>query len=285
MPHEDEDSHFAEDNYQSHVSDLGEGPHLCESDIRRMVQLLAEIATVDGDIQTKRKFLVDGMAEMIGADAWIWSMLGEYDPSPAGGHPHTVFLTNGLDDRQLALYLKSQEHPDMGRLTEGVLSEFEQSQVHLTRNQPQMTTDEFYETTEVFKILAQANLGPVLLSIRPVQTGQVGVITMFKKFGAPHFSDRDTRISHILISEVGWLHDDSWPNHPRHEISDLSPRLRSVLTLLLHGEARKAIAHKLGLSIHTVGDYIKSVYRHFSVHSQAELIRRFVNGDGGDTPG
>ena len=264
--------------------DLTEEPHLPESDIRDMVRVLAEIATVGGEIQAKRQHLIHRLGELIGADAWIWSMLGEYDPAPTGGHPHTVFLTGGLDDNQLALYLKSQEHPDMGRLTEGILSEFQQRQVHLTRIQPQITSDEFYQSTEVSRILGEAELGPVLLSIRPVRSGQVGVITLFRKLGAPHFTERDSRIAHILISEVGWLHDDSWPNHPRHEISDLSPRLRSVLALLLHGEARKSIADKLGLSIHTVGDYIKLGYRHFAVHSQAELIRRFVSGDGGDIP-
>ncbi len=284
MPPDNEEKQPANDADQHRGPELIEEAHLPESDIRGMVHLLAEIATIGGDIQTKRQYLVNRLADLLGADAWIWSLLGEYDPAPKGGHPHTIFLTGGLDDRQLALYLKSQEHPDMGRLTEGFLREFEQCQVHLTRNQPQLTSDEFYEGTEVSRILNEAELGPVMISIRPIQSGQVGVITLFRRTGSPHFSERDTRIAHILISEVGWLHDDSWPNHPRHEISDLSPRLRSVLALLLHGEPRKAIADKLDLSIHTIGDYIKLVYRHFSVHSQSELIRRFVRGDGGDIP-
>jgi len=258
------------------------GPHLPESDIRAMIGLLAEISAITGNREARRRALVDGLANLIGADSWIWSMLGEYDASPRAGHPHTVFLKGGLDDRQLGFYLKSQEHPDMGRLTAGLLAEFQERKQHLTRSQPQIVSDEEYRSLGVTQLLDEADIGTAMLSLRPTSSGQVGVIGLFRKVGSPHFGERETRIAHILISEVGWLHDDSWPNHPRHEISELTPRLRSVLTLLLHGEARKAIADKLGLSIHTVGDYIKQVYRHFSVHSQSELIRRFVSGDGGD---
>jgi DNA-binding CsgD family transcriptional regulator len=36
------------------------------------------------------------------------------------------------------------------------------------------------------------------------------------------------------------------------------------------------------LSIHTVGDYVKDIYRAFGVQSHAELMRRFTGGDNSD---
>jgi DNA-binding CsgD family transcriptional regulator len=40
----------------------------------------------------------------------------------------------------------------------------------------------------------------------------------------------------------------------------------------------KEVAHKLGLSEHTVGDHVKQIYKHFSVSSRAELLAHFISG-------
>jgi DNA-binding CsgD family transcriptional regulator len=39
------------------------------------------------------------------------------------------------------------------------------------------------------------------------------------------------------------------------------------------------VADQLNLSIHTVSDYVKDIYRNFGVQSHAELMRRFTRGD------
>ena len=45
---------------------------------------------------------------------------------------------------------------------------------------------------------------------------------------------------------------------------------------MLHGASEKAIASQLGLSRHTVHDYVKQIYRRFDVSSRAELLARFI---------
>ena len=56
----------------------------------------------------------------------------------------------------------------------------------------------------------------------------------------------------------------------------LSPRHQQTLDLLLAGDAEKQIASKLGLSRHTVHDYVKAVYRRFGVNSRGELLALWV---------
>ena len=56
----------------------------------------------------------------------------------------------------------------------------------------------------------------------------------------------------------------------------LSPRQRQVLAWLLQGESIKQVAARLGLSQHTIGDYVKEIYRHFGVYSRSELMALFV---------
>ena len=65
-------------------------------------------------------------------------------------------------------------------------------------------------------------------------------------------------------------------------VPTLSAQMRLVLEMLLQSYSRKFIADHMGISIHTVSGYIKEIYRHFLVHSHAELLRRFFHGDGGD---
>lgn len=55
----------------------------------------------------------------------------------------------------------------------------------------------------------------------------------------------------------------------------LSRRLMQTLCLLLDGLSEKEIAAELGLSPHTVHDYVKSLYRTFRVRSRAELHAHF----------
>jgi DNA-binding CsgD family transcriptional regulator len=52
--------------------------------------------------------------------------------------------------------------------------------------------------------------------------------------------------------------------------------LQQVLERLLRGDGAKQVASHLGLSIHTVNDYTKELYRRFGVNSRAELLSLFV---------
>lgn len=54
----------------------------------------------------------------------------------------------------------------------------------------------------------------------------------------------------------------------------LSPRATQTLGELLGGASEKEIADRMGLSAHTVHQYVKSIYRAFGVRSRAELMAR-----------
>jgi DNA-binding CsgD family transcriptional regulator len=49
--------------------------------------------------------------------------------------------------------------------------------------------------------------------------------------------------------------------------------LQWTLDLLLLGLGRKEIADQIGISEGTVSGYIRGLYQHFGVNSQAELMR------------
>jgi len=256
-------------------------PSIPEDDAIAMVRLLANLA-IPGTIQEKRTQLLSELARMIDADFWTWSLFGEICTTPR--LTHTVILSGGLTDEQLAKYLKVQEHPDLVWMTAPLFNALLETNRHTTRLQQEMVTEEQMVNASILPALVEADTGPIIVSGRPTSTGQFSVIALFRRFGRAMFSDRESRIAHILLSEVGWLHDTAWPQHPASGIAALSPRQRTILNLLLHGQGRKQIADSMGLSIHTVHGYAKEIYEVFGVHSHAELMRRFMEGDGGDTP-
>jgi DNA-binding NarL/FixJ family response regulator len=56
----------------------------------------------------------------------------------------------------------------------------------------------------------------------------------------------------------------------------LSARQREMLDLLAAGEPYKAIADKMGLSIHTVRGYIRRIYEKLQVHTRTEAVAKYL---------
>lgn len=56
----------------------------------------------------------------------------------------------------------------------------------------------------------------------------------------------------------------------------LTTREREVLVLLARGYTDDGTAHALGISVHTVRSYTKTLFRKLDVHSRAEAARRAV---------
>jgi len=62
------------------------------------------------------------------------------------------------------------------------------------------------------------------------------------------------------------IQDERGPRLPR--------RLRQTLSLLAGGHSEKQIARRLGISPHTVHDYVKALHRRFGASSRSELLLR-----------
>jgi DNA-binding CsgD family transcriptional regulator len=60
----------------------------------------------------------------------------------------------------------------------------------------------------------------------------------------------------------------------------LSRREHETLACLLTGLSEKQVAARLGLSPHTVHQYVKALYRKLAVSSRAELMARCLGGGG-----
>ena len=86
---------------------------------------------------------------------------------------------------------------------------------------------------------------------------------------------------HLLVAYRNVLRSEQAPpvfgsEDRRHILqTSLSPRLQETLGHLLNGLPRKLISDEMGISIHTLNDYVREVYSRLGVHSHAELIAKF----------
>ena len=62
-------------------------------------------------------------------------------------------------------------------------------------------------------------------------------------------------------------------------IKALTPRQTQIVDAIIEGLSYKMIAEKYSISIETVRDHIKKIYRNLEVNSKMELVQKRLNGD------
>lgn len=118
-------------------------------------------------------------------------------------------------------------------------------------------------------------------AITPPGEGEVNPGTDVLAAGA--FGTRERLLLDTLHRGLDWLYRAEEATRKLNPGSTLRPRLRETLELILSGDTERQVAEKMTLSVHTVHDYVKSLYIHFGVSSRTELLSRWVQ-DGGQIP-
>lgn len=253
---------------------------LSERDVRAMVRLLGEVAASRADHAEMKRLLMDGLSEMVGADAWIWCLGCQVE---AGEKPVYVSMSHGgFDDDRYAAMLHAAAHPDMAWISETLIRDMQTKKNQVTRRREQLAEENQLAIAGIATHMKEADVGPFIVALRPIDEKSVSCLGLYRRQAQPAFTDRECRIAHIVLSEVPWLHEQGWPEDRGTTVPHLSPRRQLVLNMLLDGRSRKDIAASLSLSENTVAGYQKDIYSHFGINSHTALMRRFQLGDGGD---
>jgi DNA-binding CsgD family transcriptional regulator len=86
------------------------------------------------------------------------------------------------------------------------------------------------------------------------------------------FSRGERRLIRMFHLEIAGHIGSSLAREPDHPLPDLPPRLKETLECLLEGDSEKQAARRLGLSRHTVHQYVQDLYRRLGVGTRAELM-------------
>jgi DNA-binding CsgD family transcriptional regulator len=247
-----------------------------------MVRLVGEVVAVPGGHAEKKRFLMEGLCELVGADAWVWGLSCQRKPDKP--QIYVSFVKGGFTEQTFVKYLEALEHPDMIRIASRFFVELQEKCTHLTRSRDQISDPEDILHSPAIQAWRAADIGPVIISQRPLDATSSSAMGLYRTYGKPEFSPREVRIAHIVLTEVPWLHEQGWPEDRGVSVPRLSRRQRLALNLLTHGQSRKEIAANMKISVNTAQGYIKDIYRIFQVNSQAELMHRFHQGNGRDVP-
>ena len=137
----------------------------------------------------------------------------------------------------------------------------------MTRLRQQIDAEGNFPKSAVYELWRKADLTPLILSFRPMSDGQISGVALFRRFDRKLFSERESKIVHILLFEVPWLHDEAWPDQKREKTYELSPRLNTALNMMLQGMGGKQISEKMEISENTLAGYDKDLYQRFGVYS------------------
>lgn len=257
-------------NYESYI--------LSEADVKAIIRLLGHCSSHQGERSEKKRLLMQGLCEVTGTERWIWAHLPLLEPGekvmPTG------VMHGGFTQDEFSEYLKVIEHPELAEMNAPFLETvITQPGGHHTRLQQDLDPENRFETLDVFQQWNQAGLGNVMLSARKVKNQGLSFIAMYRPQQEGPFGHREARLTHLLLSEISWVHEGENEEVQLQHHDSLSPRKRQVLNFLLEGFSRKEISTQLEISEHTLSGYIKEIYKEYQVHSQTELMHTFQTGE------
>ncbi len=258
---------------------MTEDPVLSEADLRGIIRLLGEIHRTAGDADVKKRELMDGLCRLIDADSWAWGLAKDADP----GEPsvHLSLFHGGFTDETFAMFTQAYAHPQMTEIHAPFVEELRRTGGHLTRLRQQIDPLGRAWQNDAAKYWKAANISGLIMSIYPTGREFLSTIGIYRRVSAPLFTERESRIAHVVLGGVSWLHRDGAPECSA--LPRLTARQRMVAGLLIQGYSRQRIADHFSISLHTANEYVKRVYELFRVNSQASLVAHFNRSEGGDS--
>jgi DNA-binding CsgD family transcriptional regulator len=249
------------------------------SDVEQIVKLVATAGdpTIEISIAERRTMLMEGLNRIIEGDIWAWSIASLC--SDRLGDTMTLAMVDGgwKDEDERVNFIRALADHTVGWPLQGGFTELTTAESFKTQLMHE------YIRQDVFDKFGQTwrewtGLHTAIISVYPLSNRIGSAPAFFRRSDRPEFTDRERAIVHVVVQQVDWMHRHGTDAPAGQRVVHLSPREREVLVQAMGGDSIKQIAQKLKLSEHTVGDYMKQIYKAFSVNSRAELLAQFISG-------
>jgi DNA-binding CsgD family transcriptional regulator len=236
------------------------------SDLRRAYRLIHDCRDVGHDPGAWPELLAEGIARLVDGQL---VMAGEVEPramhfaergwpSPdARAYWMEHYLRGGVYRRSPIYRRYSALEKDL-----------------ITRTREQVAGDAEWYRSDVFnEFYRPIGIDDVMASFARMDDppGLLG-FAIYRALGQARFGARERRLIHLFHRELGRYLGTALVCAPDGPWLRLPPRLRETLGCLLEGDSEKQAALRLGLSRHTVHQYVKDLHRRLGVNSRAELM-------------
>jgi DNA-binding CsgD family transcriptional regulator len=245
-------------------------------DVEQIVNLVAKASdpTLGQAIPERKRVLLEGIAEVIDADIWLWSTAVP-NQKLAGDAMTTCLIDGGwANDAEQVLVYQTLTNPLMYPAQLPLLDAVKNEQYSTFLRHDLLPED---PADDAVRTWSKTGFDSLLITIYPLGKDVYSSIGFHRRAGKQAFSERDRTMVHLILQQVEWLHRHGTNTEAKTKVVQLPPRERQVLVFLLSGDSPKEISKKLGISEYTVGDYMKNLHKHFQVNSRGELQAMFLN--------
>jgi DNA-binding CsgD family transcriptional regulator len=242
-------------------------------EIRRVNTMIEQVGELGADPHVWRPHLMDQTRRMLRARVAI-SM--DCTNAAPGTIPQLIDpLDMGMeecDHRRLQQYFMSGEVSTDPSAT--ALFSIHERVRFLTTTRREVCPDrDWYASPTVSEARRGAHIDDFVCSTVALAPHALQGSIYYRDWDDAPFSARDRRLlRYVHFCLLHRLRDSALAHRRLATEVDLSPRLRQTFGLLLGGGGVKKIADELGVSLHTVNGYVKTVYRRLNVRSRVELI-------------
>lgn len=226
------------------------------------------------NIYDRRKATLELLVEMLDADKGHWAWGGGASTGKVTTPLGTVMV--GYEDDERAEFLRMSTDPRMDHEFRRLIVLRMNGANQNTVSKSELMTTKQWKSTHIRECFQRMGLNSWLHSIRFQQADLWSNMMVVRGSGKAEFTPADSAFLDFAMESVPFLHATANSTASSQRFEQLTPRQRTVLTLLLDGSPRKKIAATLAVSSETVNDHITAIYRVFEVNSSIELAAIFL---------
>lgn len=244
-------------------------------DVSALLRLVHEARERCAPPHERRRHLMEGLLRIVGGDT---AGLVDFPRAPVAGTPgrSVVLLGFSDDEAREAASIYGSEQGSLRNPALPAIARRAQKRPAAARREELVGDREWYSAEYVSEVRGRWRIDHVMYAAQVSERGAVG-FSFARIHGRPRFEEEDRNVIQLFVEHYADLLRDDEP-HLLALRRTLSPRACETLDRLLGGESSKEIADAMDLSVHTVNQYLKTVFRRFGVHSRAELIARWHGG-------
>jgi DNA-binding CsgD family transcriptional regulator len=253
--------------------------HIRPQDVRGLLCLFGELHDLLHDPPALLAHELDGLMRVIGADGAGISLVADF--RPGGAAVGSLIVVRGFTGDAARDFVRQSVKSTT--FSDPAVAAFARSLVPgdtMTRCRRDLLTDAQWERglacVEMRHMVRDA-----LYSAAPAaRSTDVFGLGLFRAGAGSRFSPVERALVQLFHEEMVTLYRKltrpRWPSAAAEAAAALRPSYRKTLRAVLAGLGDKAIARRLGLSQHTVREYINALFAHFGVASRTELLALFL---------
>jgi DNA-binding CsgD family transcriptional regulator len=239
---------------------------------RKAVELIRESFELGAATEPARQHIVESLRGLVGAEVVACVKDTSFGVGLRGGITQVTLA--GFETGTAAVFSTHQEfgsdfNPYIQRMMP-LVTRVPVNTVTTLADQEVLERSAWNDSTWVNEYVRPARLDRFLGSMRLVGQHSAHGFGLMRSAGSTPFTEEDREVMQLVHLGLG----DVCPRASMRET--LAPRVQQTLDALLDGACDKDIASRLGISPHTVRQYVKTIFKAYGVSSRLELAARVL---------